>query len=152
MILRWEKWLTGQKDLLPSRETLSWLAGEGLIGTQWNTSKEKKGRSAWGELPLAPGQDRDLRLTGEQFGRKVPGGSWSSCLPWGRNVPWQQNRPTAPLGCIRKRAASKSREEIFPLYPALVTVSGVMAPVERSLAHERDGNTGASTVRDQKDD
>lgn len=30
---KWEKWLTDQKDLLPSRETLSLPAGEGLIGT-----------------------------------------------------------------------------------------------------------------------
>lgn len=151
MILSWGKGLTDQKDLLPSWKTLFWQVGEGLIGTWWNSSKENKGCSAWGELPLAPGQDRDLRLTGdqlygEQFGRKIARGSWSSCLPWGRNVPQQQNRP---FGLHQEESCQQVKwGNLSLLFSIGDSVSGVMAPVQSSLAHERDGNIGASPVKD----
>lgn len=66
-------------------------------------------------------------------------------------MPGQQSRPTAPLDQEESCQQVKGGN-ISPLSSIGDSVSGVMAPVQSSLAHERDGNIGVSPVKDQKDD
>jgi len=56
------------------------------------------------------------------------------------------------LGCITERITRRSREEILPLYSALVRTPGVLCPVLGSPVPERDGYPAESPTKGHKVD